>query len=301
MALTPVQEAQVLDLIAQQSALLSLAGVEATILSKLGATKVTLSDLPTASVIDDADLLLLRQGVTDKSVTGLTFKNLIPSTITTPPQFDNDTSIANTEFVQRAIGGYLSYATAGQTIPASAANAKINLSGTASTITLPLASSMPAGSTLTFKSTLACTISRQSTDTIFANSANSALTSIPITDGGNLTFFNAGSGVWVVTGNDAISYSQIFANSLIANGYQVLPSGLIMQWGPLPNTADDGTANITWPIAFPNTCFLAVATADTFSINYEVWGLTAKTTTTGTFRHMANGSSSGGYYIALGK
>ena len=79
MALTPVQEAQVLDLIAQQSALLSLAGVEATILSKLGATKVTLSDLPTASVIDDADLLLLRQGTTDKSVTGLTFKGLIPT------------------------------------------------------------------------------------------------------------------------------------------------------------------------------------------------------------------------------
>lgn len=79
MALTAVEEAQLRDLIAQQSALLSLAGVEATILSKLGATKVTLSDLPTASVIDDADLLLLRQGVTDKSVTGLTFKNLIPT------------------------------------------------------------------------------------------------------------------------------------------------------------------------------------------------------------------------------
>jgi len=79
MALTPVQEAQVLDLIAQQSALLSLAGVEATILSKLGATKVTLSDLPTATAINDTDLLLLRQGTTDKSVTGLTFKGLIPT------------------------------------------------------------------------------------------------------------------------------------------------------------------------------------------------------------------------------
>lgn len=79
MALTAVEEAQLRDLIAQQSALLSLAGVEPTILSKLGATKVTLSGLPTASVINDADLLLLRQGVTDKSVTGLTFKNLIPT------------------------------------------------------------------------------------------------------------------------------------------------------------------------------------------------------------------------------
>ena len=79
MALTPTEEAQTRDLIAQQSALLSLAGVEPTILSKLGATKVTLSDLPSASVINDADLLLLRQGTADKSVSGLTFKGLIPS------------------------------------------------------------------------------------------------------------------------------------------------------------------------------------------------------------------------------
>lgn len=79
MALTAVEEAQLRDLIAQQSALLSLAGVEATILSKLGATKVTLSDLPSAVTIDDADLLLLRQGTTDKSVTGATLKGLIPT------------------------------------------------------------------------------------------------------------------------------------------------------------------------------------------------------------------------------
>lgn len=79
MALSAVEEAQLRDLIAQQSALLSLAGAEPTILSKLGATKVTLSALPTASVINDADLLLLRQGTTDKSVSGLTFKGLIPT------------------------------------------------------------------------------------------------------------------------------------------------------------------------------------------------------------------------------
>lgn len=79
MALTAVEEAQLRDLIAQQSALLSLAGVEATILSKLGATKVTLSDLPSAVTIDDADLLLIRQGTADKSVTGAIFKGLIPT------------------------------------------------------------------------------------------------------------------------------------------------------------------------------------------------------------------------------
>lgn len=68
MALTPTEEAQTRQLIAQQAPLLSLAGNEATITSKLGATKVNLSQLPAATTPADADLLLIRQGTTDKSI-----------------------------------------------------------------------------------------------------------------------------------------------------------------------------------------------------------------------------------------
>lgn len=74
MALTSVEEAQLRDLIAQQSALLSLASSESTIISKLGATKKNLSEVPSATVLNDADLLFVRQGTTDKSITGLTVK-----------------------------------------------------------------------------------------------------------------------------------------------------------------------------------------------------------------------------------
>lgn len=70
MALTSTEEALVRQLLDQQAAILSLAGNEATITSKLGATKVTLSDLPAASTIEDTDLFLTRQGLSDKSVTG---------------------------------------------------------------------------------------------------------------------------------------------------------------------------------------------------------------------------------------
>jgi len=70
MALTPTEEALVRQLIDEQAALLSLANNEATITSKLGATKVTIAGLPSASSLDDADLLLVRQGTTDKSITG---------------------------------------------------------------------------------------------------------------------------------------------------------------------------------------------------------------------------------------
>ena len=75
MALTASEEALVRQLLDQQAAILSLAGNEATITSKLGATKVTLADLVVASGVADADLLLIRQGTTDKSVTPLLLKS----------------------------------------------------------------------------------------------------------------------------------------------------------------------------------------------------------------------------------
>lgn len=73
MALTAQEEALVRQLLDEQAAILSLAGSEATILSKLGATKVTLSDLTAVSTVADADLLLMRQGTTDKSLSALIF------------------------------------------------------------------------------------------------------------------------------------------------------------------------------------------------------------------------------------
>lgn len=80
MALNATEEAQLRLLIAQQAALLSLASNESTITSKLGATKVTLADLPPAASISDADLLLVRQGSADKSVS----KGILALSISAP-------------------------------------------------------------------------------------------------------------------------------------------------------------------------------------------------------------------------
>jgi hypothetical protein len=81
MALTPTQEAQVLELINQQAALLSLANNEATITSKLAATKVNLGQLSPASSLADSDLMLVRQGVVEKSTTGSVLWNYIKTAI----------------------------------------------------------------------------------------------------------------------------------------------------------------------------------------------------------------------------
>lgn len=122
MALTTTEEALVRQLLNQQAAILSLAGKESTITSKLGATKVTLANLVAASSVADADLLLTRQGTTDKSVRadilaaymgaelGASFAPIASPALTGTPTVPtatagtNTTQIASTAFVQSAVG-----------------------------------------------------------------------------------------------------------------------------------------------------------------------------------------------------
>jgi hypothetical protein len=89
--------------------------------------------------------------------------------------------------------------------------------------------------------------------------------------------------------------------SLATNGYQKLPGGLIIQWGTLPTTSDDGTANITWPIVFPTAVLNAQSTISTFNSNPINWAPTSITTSDGTFRVTGDpGGSTAGYYFIIG-
>jgi hypothetical protein len=67
MALSPTEEAQLRQLLAEQAELLNLAANESTIISKLGAQKKNLGQLTAASSVSDSDLLFVRQGTSDKS------------------------------------------------------------------------------------------------------------------------------------------------------------------------------------------------------------------------------------------
>ena len=50
-----------------------------------------------------------------------------------------------------------------------------------------------------------------------------------------------------------------FTANKAVNGYQKLPSGLIIQWGISQNIGIGMTQTITFPIAFPNACLNAQA------------------------------------------
>lgn len=68
--------------------------------------------------------------------------------------------------------------------------------------------------------------------------------------------------------------SNKYTNNLTQNGYQILPSGLIIQWMYTPNSVVDGDT-VTFPIAFPNGVFIATHTAnEAGTYCYSVYNLT---------------------------
>lgn len=100
-------------------------------------------------------------------------------------------------------------------------------------------------------------------------------------------------------------FSQEFGAGVTANGYQKLPSGVIIQWGLLTTSSSGGNVSTTFPITFPNTafaCFVGCAGA-TAGGNYgsiqdlSVTGVTHSIWSDSSTR--LNGKS--GYFLVVGK
>lgn len=60
--------------------------------------------------------------------------------------------------------------------------------------------------------------------------------------------------------------------SLVTNGYQILPSGLYMQWGEVTGVDAETLKTVSFPIAFPNQVFTIMLTPkdDRASLDFEV-------------------------------
>lgn len=177
----------------------------------------------------------------------------------TPPQFDNDSSLATTEFVQRALGSTRDVVSlsANTTLDASHVGKLIAVSAAGGyTLTLPSAATLISGASIEIfnGSGSAITVSRAGADTIWADTTGYSLTSITVGTGDTIRLQRAGAAAWVISdGSAALKYSSMFGSSLTTSGYQRLPSGLIVQWGSFTTNAS-GDASITFPIAFPNQC-----------------------------------------------
>lgn len=179
---------------------------------------------------------------------------------TTPAQFDTSTKAATMEALQRALGnraGQISRNSAG-TLAAIDVGKTVNLISGATSTTLPPLSAVPVGGSFEFICTgqPGAIVQRNGTDSISAN--GSLQTSFTLDLGDTLTVVSGGT-LWLVTGGTAaLKYVATFAAALTGNGYQKLPSGLIIQWGQ-QGVVGSTTTTYSFPIAFPNAALHVIA------------------------------------------
>lgn len=214
----------------------------------------------------------------------------------TAPQFDNTTKFATTAFVQRALGNLAGSVTAPPS-PLTAAHCGKIIFPAAGTCTLPLLSSVADGAALYFVNTAGAliTLQRQGADIITADGSN--LTSIEINAGDDLMLVKkTGGDYWVATlGSARLKYAGAFGASLNANGYQKLPSGLMLQWFSTP-TSSTASTYVTLPVAFSSgilasgavyndaaAYFITIGTASASQVYVDCWTLGgARIATSGT-------------------
>lgn len=173
---------------------------------------------------------------------------------TTPAQFDSDTSVATTAFVQRALGNFRSgqAITSAATLTAADVGKSIVFGGSSSyAVNLPLLSDVADGAALVLTSNTnlaSVTIQRQGSDVI--NMASQTATSFVLNNGDSAVLVKS-TGTWrLISGSAQLPYSPLFGSSLAANGYQKLPSGLIIQWGEFGHNGGSTAATINFPISF---------------------------------------------------
>jgi hypothetical protein len=143
----------------------------------------------------------------------------------------------------------------------------------ATTVILPTGSALVPGSTMFFfiysgvRPTFVC----QGADKISTPAGAGFYSSFTIKGTGFAELMWDGGG-WALCGTAVLEESSAFGANLSTNGYQKLPSGLIIQWGTqiLPASV---TTTFWFPLAYPNQCLSIVATFGTpaqGSVNADV-------------------------------
>lgn len=179
------------------------------------------------------------------------------SSITTPPQFDNDTSIATSAFVQRALGNMrgITQVSASGTVVVTAADAGRVYYVTASGVTFNLnPSGLLAGSTFTIiTDSVATSLVMTTSGSILPASTLVTRDGILrprcqyqfIWDGTNFRYLNGGS------------FNEDFYPFSSSAGYTKMPSGFMMEWGIDSTSIGETTRTVLFPWAFPNACAFA--------------------------------------------
>ena len=171
----------------------------------------------------------------------------------TQPLADKTKNIANTEFVQRALGnrsGYVTYAVdATLTEDDYGKYVYCKGSGALITITLPDPTTAPLGASLYIQAASTNDLTLLTPGFIFSGPNGSSSDTMLLPNGSASEFICGGTG-WIAVGG---SGGHWVGNA----GFQKMASGIIFQWGFGSNIAGD--IAVTFPMAFPHAAFLVVA------------------------------------------
>ncbi|KVP78216.1 hypothetical protein WJ94_15150 [Burkholderia ubonensis] len=187
----------------------------------------------------------------------------------TPPQFDSSTKLATMAAVQRALGGASSMKLVGAAVALDVtyAGADVVLYGNSGPFTqvLPPVSTYPSGVGMRFYNASGFPVTIQTAGNDRFSAFSGTVASIVVGTGDSLVLSAYGPSNWeVMGGSAALPWSSLFGSSLAANGYQKLPSGLIIQWGVCtPSTNAD--AWVTFPIAFSSAIYSVSTSASATS------------------------------------
>lgn len=182
-------------------------------------------------------------------------------TATTGALFDATTRVATTEFVQRAIGNFSNTRSIQSATQLTAADCGIAIGlggGAEYVVTLPSPTDVPSGATIAMhcRATVPITVASKSGNQI--SPEGSVINSIKLLNGESALFVREG-GIWAVHGVGALKYSVGMTISQGTNGYQRLPSGLIIQWGANSTAVGAASANFSFTVPFPSACLQIVA------------------------------------------
>lgn len=247
-----------------------------------------------------------------RSVTPATLAQLL-NNLTTPAQFANDKKAATTEFVQRAIGNVrgLNSFNASATLTLGDTGKLVTFFGTAAgqILTLPAANAVPAGVGfwIVNQASVPVQISRTAADTLNINTHSGALSAggLTILPGDSVFVASNGASVWNVVG---WSSNNLFPRQLGSSGYQLLPGGLILQWGrtvaaPLGG-ASSRIDNYTLPVTFPAAVlFLAGGASSEGGAGVGGWPKESRTTSqvaVGVYNSAASTQPVGSWFFAIG-
>jgi len=147
--------------------------------------------------------------------------------------------------------------------------------------------------------------------------------SVPTIDGltlSNVTIYSSTLPVNVANGGTGLSSPGLSGNvltstgtawisqaigggsgSIAANGYQTLFNGLILQWGNSATVSGGTPTTVTFPIAFPNACFVVLGTASAVPPTYPTGDNTCNVTdvTASSFGMTIAGQGGGLFFIDM--